>query len=429
MARTLLTSAVVACISLCFAPLADAHADSPTKKPAVGSGDWTSWRGGHHDGIAASEQSPPTTWSKTQNVAWKAKVPGRGHGSPAVLGDQVFLQTADSDRDTQTVISFDRQTGQQNWETVCHTGGQSSGNRKPNEKATYASSTIATDGERLFANFYNAGKVHTTALSLTGEILWQREITDYEIHQGFGTSPAVYQDLVIVSADNKSGGAIVGLERATGKVRWRRDRPAKPNYASPIILTASGREQLVFLGCDLVTSLNPATGELLWEHEGSTTECVASTVTDGTHVFTSGGYPKNHIAAMVADGSGNITWETNTRVYVPSMVCKDGYLFAVLDAGIAACIDCKTGDEVWKQRLGGTFTSSLVLVGDQIFATNEEGTTFIFKANPERFEQVGENKLGESVFATPAICGGQIFARVAHAEDGRRQEYLYRLGQ
>ena len=388
--------------------------------------DWTTWRGENHDGIASAEQDPPVEWDESKNMVWRATIPGRGHGSPTVLGNQVFLQTADKERNCQSVICFDRSTGDQIWETIVHEGGLKIKGRL-NQKATLASSTIATDGEQLFANFLNDGAVHTTSLSLTGEILWRAKITDYIVHQGFGTSPAVYKDLVIVSADTKSGGAVVGLDKKSGQERWRHDRPKKPNYASPIIVNASGKTQLVFTGCDLVTSLDPSTGKLNWEHEGATTECVASTLTDGKHIFTSGGYPKNHIAAVVADGSGKVTWEVNTRVYVPSMIVHKNHLFAILDAGFAACIRCEDGEEVWRSRLGGTFSSSPVMVGDRIYATNESGETFVFQANTEKFVRLAKNKLGESVFATPAICGGQIFMRVAHTKGDERQEYLYCL--
>jgi outer membrane protein assembly factor BamB len=156
---------------------------------------------------------------------------------------------------------------------------------------------------------------------------------------------------------------------------------------------------------------------------------VTTAVTDGALVFTSGGYPKNHIAAVAADGSGEVVWENNTRAYVPSLLQRDGFLFATLDAGVASCFRAATGEEVWKSRLGGTFSSSPVMVGDLIYATNEEGVTHIFRANPEKFEKVADNKLGESVFATPAICGNRIYMRVAHDENGKRQEYLYCIGK
>jgi outer membrane protein assembly factor BamB len=210
---------------------------------------------------------------------------------------------------------------------------------------------------------------------------------------------------------------------------WKIERPKVPNYTSPIILPIGGRDQLLFTGCDLVTSLDPLTGKTLWEIAGSTTECVTSTVTDGKLIFTSGGYPKNHLSAVLADGSGKIAWENGSRVYVPSMIVRDGHLYSVLDAGVAMCWRCTDGKELWKGRLGGTFSASPVLVGDDLFATNEAGHTFIFKATPEKFELVGENQLGDEVFATPTFCGNRVYFRVAQRTDGKRQEWLYGLGK
>ena len=399
------------------------------ERPSISKEDWPWWRGHHQDGIAVSDQQPPLHWSETENVRWRVPVEGRGHGSPTVFGGQVLLATADPEKQEQAVVSVDRADGRMTWRTVIHSGGFANKSRnKLNSKASLASSSVATDGKRLFVNFMNSNALWTTALDLNGKIIWQKRISDYVLHQGYGASPAIFGDLVIVSADNKSGGLLAGLNRETGDTVWQRSRPPKPNYASPVIVRAAGRDQLILSGCDLVTSLDPLTGKLLWEVEGATTECVTSAVTDGIHVFTSGGYPTNHVSAVKADGSGKVAWQNGSRVYVPSMLQKDGYLYATLDAGIAVCFRCSDGKEMWKSRLGGTFSSSPVMVGDMIHATNEEGQTFIFRTSPDSFQQVAKNKLGESVFATPAICGGHIYTRVAHLEDGERQEYLYCLG-
>jgi len=321
----------------------------------------------------------------------------RGHGSPIVVGEQVFLATADHDLQTQSVLCYHRTTGQRLWQTEVHRGGFAT---TGNAKSSLASATAACDGQRVFINFLHAGAIYTTALDRDGRQLWQTKVTDYVLHQGFGSSPAVYRSLVLVSADNKGTGVLAALERATGKVVWKQERPKAPNYASPIILNVAGRDQLLMTGCDLVASFEPLTGKKFWEIEGSTTECVTSTVTDGRHIFTSGGFPKSHLAAVRADGSGKVAWQNNTRVYVPSLLVHRGYLYGVLDAGVAACWQCDTGKEMWKARLGGTFTASPVLVGDHIFATNESGRTFLFKATPEAFTLVGENQLGDEVMAT-----------------------------
>ena len=392
----------------------------------VAPSDWPWWRGPHRNGIAAADQKPPMKWSDSENILWQSAIPGRGHGSPTVVGDQVFLATADHEHEIQSVLCFQRKTGERLWQSEVHRGGFE---KKGNSKSSLASSTVACDGQRVFINFLHAGAIYTTALSRDGQQLWQTKITDYVLHQGFGSSPAIYQSLVIVSADNKGTGAIAALDRASGKIVWKQVRPQFPNYTSPIILKVAGREQLLFTGCDLVTSFEPLTGQKLWEIDGSTTECVTSAVTDGQLIFTSGGYPKNHMSAVKADGSGKVVWENNSRVYVPSMLVRDGYLYSVLDAGVAMCWKGDTGEEVWKGRLGGTFSASPVLVGEHFFATNESGKTFIFKATPEAFDLVAENQLGEEVFATPTLCGDRIYMRVAHQTNGQRQEMLYCLGQ
>lgn len=395
----------------------------------VRSTDWPWWRGPLRNGEAAADQHVPLHWSETENVVWKSPIPGRGHSSPTIVGDQIFLLTAEDDRDVQSVLCYQRSSGKKLWQTDVHRGGFDLKGAKSNTKSTLANSTVACDGDRIFANFLFEGAVYTTALDLNGKQLWQTKITDYVLHQGFASSPAVYENLVIVSADNKGTGLIAGLERTTGNIVWKQDRPKLPNYTSPIILNVAGREQLVFSGCKLVTSFDPLTGKKLWEIEGSTEECVTSTVTDGQLIYTSGGYPKNHLAAVLADGSGKVVWENGSRVYVPSMLLKDGYLYAMLDAGVAVCWKCDTGKEMWKERVGGTFTSSPVLVGDVIFTTDESGKTTIFKASPEGFSLIAENQLAEEAFATPTICGGQIFVRTASTTDGKRQEWLYCLGE
>ncbi len=391
---------------------------------AVAPTDWPWWRGPNRDGVAAPGQTPPLKWSETENVLWKTPVPGRGHGSPIVVGERVFLATADYERKVQGLLCIERATGAVLWHKDIHHGKFE---KKGNAKSTLASSTPACDGKRVFINFLHDGAIYTTALDLDGKQLWQMKTSDFVIHQGFGASPALYQSLVIVAGDNKGGGTVVGLNRATGNVVWKQDRPKTANYASPIILNAAGRDQLFMIGCDLVASYEPLTGKKIWEIPGSTTECVTSTVTDGQLMFTSGGYPKKHMSAVRADGSGKVVWESKKQIYVPSFLAHAGYLYGVEDDNFAVCWKCDTGKEAWRGRLGGTFTASPVLVGELLFATNEAGRTFIFKANPEKFDLVGENQLGNEAFATPTFCGNRIYARVAEFANGKRQEMLYCL--
>jgi outer membrane protein assembly factor BamB len=388
--------------------------------------DWPWWRGPTGNGVAAAAQEVPIKWTSSENVLWKTPIPGRGHGSATVVGDQVFLTVADHQRDLQAVLCLNRNTGKQLWETVVH---KSNLETKGNAKSSQASTTPACDGSLVFVNFLNGGAIYTTALTRDGKQVWQTKISDYVEHQGYAVSPAIYKSMVLTSSDNKAGGAVAGLERATGNIVWKHDRPKLPNYASPVVINADGRDQLIFIGCKLVSSYDPLSGKSLWEIEGATEECVTSTVTDGTVMFTTGGYPKNHIAAVKVDGSGETVWEKPTRVYVPSMLIRDGYLYAVTDAGVAYCYRSADGEEMWKQRLGGTFSSSPVLVGETIYVTNEEGQMFVFKAKPEGCEMLAENKLGDEVFSSPTICGGRIYLRVAERQGDVRQEMLYCIGE
>ena len=389
--------------------------------------DWPGWRGPSHNGIAADGQRLPSEWSPTQNIIWKTPLPGRGHASPTVVGESIYLPTADEENETQSVLCLDRRTGEIRWTTQLNQGGF---DRDGHQRKSHASPSIASDGERLYVNLLHHGSVHTYALSLQGELIWQQAISKFVTHQGYGASPFLYQNLVIVCSDNKGGGAVAALQRATGDLVWRRARPEEPNYVSPVVFHIKGRDQLLLSGCDRVTSLNPKTGEVLWEIPGSTTECVVTMVTDGHRVFTSGGYPKNHTVAVEADGSGQVAWQNSTRVYVPSMIVSRQHAFAVADAGFAICWEAATGKEIWKERLGGDFFSSPVMAGNHIYATNIRGKTYVYRAEPDTFEIVGVNQLGSEVYSSPVICGDRIYLRVAHLDDQNenRHEVLYCIG-
>lgn len=386
---------------------------------------WPGWRGPTRDGVATTGETIPLVWSNETNVRWQADVPGRGHGSPCVAGGVIYLVTCDEDAGSQSVLAFDEATGQELWRREVH----ASGGMWKNERSTGASCTPAWDGEAIYVAFPNDERLVATALSLDGTVLWQQVISRYVMHQGYGASPLLYGDTVIVAADNKSGGAIAALHRRTGDVVWSVKRPETPNYSSPVVHHLFGRDQLIMTGCDKVVSYDPASGDVLWEREGATTECVTTTVSDGERVFSSGGYPRNHVAAIRADGSAAVEWENGQRLYVPSLVYHDGHLYAVLDAGIAVCWDSATGEERWKQRLGGTFSSSPVLVGDIILATSEAGQTHLFRASPDGFERLGENQLGDEMFASPAVSAGRLFFRVASFEGDHRRERLVCIGR
>lgn len=401
---------------LCAGRLPARGADAAPVDPAH---DWPAWRGPTRNGLAAPMQDPPLAWSETNQVHWKTPLPGRGHGSPTIVGQRIYLPTSLDGR--QLVLALDRATGKMIWQSEVHASQAGAGNHA---HSSAASSTVACDGQRLWINFLNNGAVYTTALDLAGKLLWQQKVCDYVTHQGFGASPVLHESLIIVAADHRGGGTIAGLDKRTGKPVWTVERPKIANYTTPAILQAHGQIQLVLGGCNLITSLDPLTGRKIWEIPGSSEECVVTPVTDGARVFTSGGYPRNHTVAVVADGSGQIAWQNTTRAYVPSMMVRDGHLYAVLDAGLAVCWKSDTGAELWKERLGGDFFSSPVMVGTRIYVSNVTGRTFVLEAKPEGCRILAQNQLGDEAFATPTICDSQIFLRVAQRGE-TRQEYLY----
>ncbi len=390
-------------------------------------GDWPWWRGPNFNGVADPGQQPPVRWSMRKNVLWKTPVPGRGHSSPTVVGDRIFLATADESNEKQGVIAFDRTSGKQLWITEVSSGGLP----KTHRKNTHATCTVACDGERLFVVFHHHRKLTLAAISVDGEKLWSKEIGPFDprlFEYGYAPSPLLYGSTVIVSGDYERGGHIWAHDVANGELKWKIDRPKLLSFSSPIVGRAAGRDQLLISGCEMVASYDPNTGESLWSTPGTTIATCGTMVWEGDLVFASGGFPKAETICVKADGSGEVVWRNNQKCYEQSMVVHDGYVYALTDKGIAYCWRAADGEEMWRERLSGPVSASPILVGDTIYQSVEKGTTFVYKANPDKFDLVAKNQLGNEAFATPAFCDSRIYVRVAQGSGARRQEYLYCLG-
>lgn len=403
---------VLACTqSGCQGPLVHNVAEGAEAIPAdrqLSKTDWPWWRGPNHNGIAPASARPPRLLDP-EHLKWKVAIPGRGHSSPCVVGDRVVLTTADEKAQTQLVLCLSRKDGQQLWQTKLFE--DSFGHT--NKKGSQASASIASDGRRFFACFFAHGSVWTTALDLAGKKLWEREICHFTSHQGFGASPTIHGSNLIVAADNKGvgKGCLVALDRASGEVVWSQDRPVKPNYTSPIVLTVNGKEQLLLAGCDQMASYDPKTGKQLWTAEATTTECVGTAVVSEGLVFASGGYPKHETAAVKADGSGEVVWRNGVRVYVPSLLAFEKHLYTVTDDGVAYCWEAATGTERWKGRLGGGFTASPILAAGAFYFANEQGVVTIVEATPEKLQKIASFKVGDQIMATPSFSGTEVFIR------------------
>jgi outer membrane protein assembly factor BamB len=389
------------------------HAEPPSGVPKAAPGDWPWWRGPALDG--SGDSGAPTSWSARENVHWKTLVPGRGHSSPIIHGERIFLTTADERTQKQSVLAFDRATGKQLWNTLVHTGGFPA----MNPKNSQASATPACDGQRVYSAFVHKTALYVTATDMAGKRLWQSKAGDFSSEHGYGCSPVLFGSLVIVNGDSLRGSFIAALDCATGKIAWKTSRPTTGrhgSYGTPIIAELAGKPQLLLTGMGTVASYEPATGKLLWSCTGPAEVTGCTPACSDKLVFATGGFPEKQILAIRADGRGDVTashvaWRTGKGVaYVPSPLHHDGRLYMVTDNGIATCFEAATGKQLWQDRLQGAFTASPVLAGGLLYFTNEAGKTFVLKAGP-KFEIVATNDLGEAVMATPAICGGQVYLR------------------
>ncbi len=386
--------------------------------------DWPAWRGPNANGTA-NGSGYPTAWSESSNILWKASVPGRGHSSPVIVGDKIFLTTADEDAKTQSVLCFDRKDGQLMWQTEVHRGGFVT---RIHKKNTHASPTVASDGSRVFAVFNNENGIQLAALSMEGKLLWETTggyVCQYNF--GYGPSPLLYGSTVIVSSEYRNG-YLAAYDTSSGKEVWRTSRPGATSYSSPIVANVGGREQLLLSGGKQISSFDPRTGSLLWRTAGGPPVTCGTLVWTENMIFASGGYPTKETWAVRADGSG-VVWSNREKSYEQSMLVVDGYLYAVNDNSIAFCWRAEDGKEMWKKRIGGgPISASPVLANGLIYATNESGKTTVYRADPGGFDEVATNQLGDEAFATPAFLDGRIYARVADSERSGRQEFLYCIG-
>lgn len=380
--------------------------------------DWPWWRGRQRDGIVDAPNIP-TSWSESEHLLWKSPVLGRGHSSPIVCLGRVFLTTADEERQTQSVLAFDFRTGRKLWETIAHTGNFP----KIHRKNSHASATPACDGARVFAPFLNGAALFVTATDLAGQILWQREVGPFVSEHGYGSSPVLFEGLVIVSGDSLGSGYLAALNRETGEIVWRTPRAGDHehgNYSTPVVAELAGRPQLIHAGFHHVRSYDPATGAQLWQVSGPTLVMANTVAVKDPLVVVSGGFPDKEILGIRIDDVQNVTdaniiWRSHQNVsYVPSPLIDRDQVLMLSDNGTLASFNSADGVLVWQKRLPGKFSASPTLVGDLALVPNEDGETCVFRTRPD-FEMISKNRLDDSGgMASPAICGGNILLRTDH---------------
>jgi outer membrane protein assembly factor BamB len=386
---------------------------------AVHAEDWPSWRGPRGNGYSG-DTGFPLRWSATEHVKWQVPLPGPGNSTPVVAGQHVFVSCASQEGRLRGLLCLERDTGRTLWQQDVEYA-QSDPTHATNP---YCSSSPVTDGQCVVVWHGSAG-MH--AYSVDGTSLWSRDLGEFRHIWGYGSSPVLYRDLVILNAGPGLNAFVTALDKRTGAEVWRRDFPDmvsvkldefRGSWSTPMIASCGGQE-LLFLSLPLrLHALEPLTGNDVWSCEGLgkltyTTPLVA----DDAVVAMSGYY--GPALAVQPGGQGDVTATHRLWIHdesppqrVGSGVLVDGYLYILNEPGIAWCIEVATGDVLWKQRLGtGPSWSSMCYADGRLYVNNMEGTTFVLEPDHTECIVLAKNELGETMRASLAFSRGQIFAR------------------
>lgn len=388
--------------------------------------DWPRFRGPNGTGISA-DKDIPVQWTDA-NILWKTAIPGVGHSSPIVWGDHVFLQSADAGGKERYLICLSAPVGKILW-TKSVPGSKA----HTHLRNTWASSTPATDGQQVYALFWDGQKIAIHAFDFQGNETWTHELGTFTSQHGPGGSPIVYEGKVYYPYDQDGDSVLVALDAKTGKPAWEVQRKAfRACYSTPFILNnPSYGQELIAVSTAGVTGYNPQTGKenwnWTWHFDRMPLRTVASAVFSQGLIFANSGDGggDRHAVAVRPGGngdsaSGNLAWENKKMPYVPSMLTWGDYLLVVNDSGLALCYQAQTGKPVWTERLANLFTASPILIDGKVFAISEDGEVFVFTAGPN-FKRLAKSSVGEKVMATPAVANNRLFIR--------GQEHLFCIGQ
>ena len=425
----------------------------PLMAEPVVEGEWPRWRGPYDNGVARG--AAPTTFSATENVLWKAEVPGKGHSSPVIWKDRIFLTTAvetgkpaeprpepppqaagkpgkrgkkgrgpmgggmDLLEHRFVVMALDRATGKKLWENVAATETPHEGHHRT--YGSFASNSPVTDGEILIASFGSRG---IYAYDLDGNLKWEKGFGKLSMRLGFGegTAPVLHGDTLILNFDHQGEDFIVALDKSTGKELWRKAREEESNWSAPLVIEHAGRTQAVVSATARVRSYDIETGEVIWECGGLGLNTIPAPVYDGENVYVMSGYRDQNMFAIKLDGAkGDLTgtehvlWENQRgNSYTPSPVLHEGILYFTSDNGMISAMNAKTGEPYYiQQRLPNPtkLKSSPVAAGDYLYQATEEGDVVVVKLGKE-YAVESVNDFGDEFFiATPAIADGKIYLR------------------
>ena len=384
--------------------------------------DWPEFRGpdaqGHSDAT-----NLPLTWSPTSHIAWKTAVAGVGWSSPVVVGDRIFLTSAVSlsgkeeataDRSLRA-LALDATTGKTVWDVELFQAKTPRAHRKN----SHASPTPVYEDGKLYIHFGHLGTACLNAAN--GQAAWATQAFAYSPVHGNGSSPVLFEDLLIFSADAEKDPKVIAIDKATGKQRWafarQSDAKKKFSFCTPLIIDVNGHKQLISPGSGVVNSLNPKTGEEIWRcYYGEGYSVVPRPVYAHGMVFVSSSYDKPVLHAIKVDGKGDVTethvaWTIDKAVpHNPSMAVIGDELYFVADNGILTCADAKTGQIHYSERCTGPISASLLVADGKLYLQDEKGLGVVVKPG-KTFEILAQNDLGERSLASYAVIGSDLLIR------------------
>ncbi len=388
--------------------------------PARGE-DWCQFRGPGGQGHSTAA-ALPTHWSTTENVAWKAAIPGKGWSSPVAFAGRIFLTSAVPTGANHALhaLALDAATGRIVWDVTVF-DGLAAGSTRIHAKNSHASPTPITDGKRVYVHY---GPHGTACLTTDGRMIWKSRKLTYEPTHGSGGSPVLVDGALIFSCDGSDAQFVAALDASTGDVRWKKDRPpcAEPKrfaFGTPLVIEVQGKKQVVSPGAHMVAAYDPQSGDAIWNVRYQGYSVVPRPVYGNGLVYLSTSFDSSVLLAVKPDGRGDVTeshvaWKQARSIpYTPSPLLIGRDLFLVNDAGIASCLDARTGRPRWTHRVGGKFSASPLFGDGKIYLQSEAGETVIFRPDPHEYVQIARNQLNEPTLATPAVIESALLIRTA----------------
>jgi outer membrane protein assembly factor BamB len=387
--------------------------------PRIHGEDWPQFRGPTGQGISA-ETGLAVEWDATKNVRWRLPVPGKGWSSPIVWRGRVYLTTAvpagDGEDQSLRALCVDAAAGALLWDTEVFLQKASAAMRI-HSKNSHSSPTPLTEGERLYVHFGTNG---TAALDLQGKVVWRTNELRYAPVHGSGGSPALAGECLVVSCDGSDEQFVAALDRRTGRLRWRTPRfrvdGKRFAFSTPLAIEVEGQTEVVSAAAGGVAAYDLGDGRELWRVRYEGYSVVPRPVFGHGLLFISTGYDEPSLIAVRPGGRGDATethvvWKLSTGAPLnPSPLLAGDELYIVSDAGVASCLDARSGKVHWRERVGGNHSASPLFAGGKIYFQSEQGVGTVVRA-ARTFERIGRNDLGERTLASYAASGGAIFIR------------------